>query len=97
VIDETIRAIVREAIAEAHAPLLDEIRQLRAVVAASGAKWVSRRDAAEALGVSLDSIDRRCADRSLQSRKVGRSVRVMLEPLATDGEIVAMAQKATGQ
>ena len=95
--------MIDQAIRDALAPLLDPIRtelagvrdELRRMRAAIGAgRWVSRREAAEALGISVDSVDRRIADKGLRARRIGRAVRVLLEPLATDQEIAALAAEA---
>jgi excisionase family DNA binding protein len=95
--------MIDEAIRLALAPLLDpiaaelraqrhEIQRLREALGTG--RWVSRREAAAALGVSLDSIDRRISDRSLRSRKLGRTVRVLLDLPVTDDEVAQLAAEA---
>jgi excisionase family DNA binding protein len=95
-LEAALRDLIASAVSEATAPLVREVRELRAVVAAKSSKWVSRADAAEALGVSTDTISRRCADGSLRSRKLGRSVRVLLESPATEDQISVLAAEARG-
>ena len=93
-VDAALRQIVADAVAAAVAPLVVEVRELRVVVARSSAKWVSRADAARELGVSVDTVDRRCLDGSLRSRRLGRTVRILLEPVATAAEIAKLASGA---
>lgn len=87
-------------IGTALAPLAAEVRGLRADVAAMRAelaaqasRWVSRAEAAQALGVSLDTLDKRIAsgDGTLRVRRLGRAVRVLVLPPPTDVEIAQLA------
>jgi len=93
-IEGAIAAAVGAAVARAIAPLLREVASLPAVVTATGGRWCSRAEAAEVLGVSRDTIDRRIADGTLMSRRLGRIVRVLLEAPAGDDEIAALAREA---
>lgn len=90
-IDEILRELVGTAVREAVRPLERELRDLRAAVSAGPARWLSRREAAEALGISTDTIDRQVRDGTLQVRRAGRAIRVLVAPPATDYEIAALA------
>lgn len=93
-IDDALRSLISETVTAAVAPLVEEVRQLRAAVASSAAKWVSRREAAEILKVSVDTVDRMIERRDLQVRRAGRTVRVLLQAPATDIEIARIASEA---
>ena len=77
-------------------PFIAEIRGLRAVVTQSPERWVTRAQAAQVLGLCLDSVDNRIKDRTLRSQKLGRSVRVLIPVPVTDDEIAELARKARG-
>ena len=96
-LEEDIRAIVRAAVTDAVAPLEREIRALRADVAHKPARWISRREAAEARGVSIDTIDRMIASGHLRSQKSGRAVRVLDEESSTDSEVARLAARAVSR
>lgn len=91
-IEELLRELVGAAVREALRPLEREVRDLRATVATNSARWLSRREAAEALGISTDTIDRQVRDGTLQVRRTGRAIRVLVAPPATDEEIAALAR-----
>jgi len=93
-LDEALRVLVAGAVADAVAPLEREMRALHAAVRAGASRWVSRREAAEALGVSPDTIDRRLRDGSLRVQRMGRTVRVLLEPPPTEDKIGELAREA---
>jgi len=67
-------------VSAALAPVLEELREVRAEVAAlravSPPRLLSVPEAALALGISARSCWRRVKDRSLPSRRLGRSVRI---------------------
>lgn len=72
-----VRAAVREALADATPALVAQVAA--AVRAQQGERWVTRAEAAKAMALSVDSIDRRCADGTLTCRRIGKkSVRVLL-------------------
>ncbi len=72
----TARAAVREALAEAIPTL---VAQLTAAVRAQQTeRWVRRAEAAKVLALSIDTVDRRIRDGALTSRRIGKSVRVLL-------------------
>lgn len=96
-IDASLYQLVAAATAEAVRPLADQIRALRAEVAAQGSRWVSRRDYASTMGISIDSVDRSIARGDLKSRRVGRSIRVQIEQSASNDEVAALAAEARRQ
>lgn len=93
-LDVVLRDLVAGAVREATAPLVAELRELRAAVGANSARWMSRVEAARTLGISLDTLDRRLRDRSLRSQRLGRAVRVLLEQPATEDKIAELATEA---
>lgn len=95
-IEETIAASI-----EAHvSPVLAELRrvtaELEALRKALPPQLVSMPEAAKRLGVSLATVRRRVADRSLPSRRIGRTVRVDLSGLHTmpEAEVTRLATRA---
>ena len=86
---EDLRAVVEDVVA----PLADEVRSLRAELAARSAEWVSRDELARRRGCSVDSIDQEVKMGRIQSRRVGkRGVRVLDAPMATESEIARLAR-----
>lgn len=74
---------------------IDALREeLRAVKRAVPPALVSVPDAARALGVSVATVRRRIADRSLPSTRVGRAVRVNLEAVTGECETATLAYAA---
>jgi len=96
-IDEAFRAVL--------APLADEVRALReeigqlrrALDARLPEPWLTRQEAAEALGCSVATIDRQIAVGLLQARRIGkRGIRVRI--LAhSDESVAATARKVRGR
>ena len=93
-LDDALRGLAVDAVADAVAPLRRELRELRAAVNAGSARWLSRRQAAEMLGVSQDTIDRRVRDGSLRARTIGRRCLFLVEPPASEQEIARLATEA---
>lgn len=76
------------AVEEVVAPLRREVADLRAQLQARPAMLVSRREAAERLGVSLPTLDRYVRAGLVRAEKVRR--RVMVDPTAlTNGTALA--------
>jgi cell division septum initiation protein DivIVA len=71
-----------------------ELRELRAIVSQSRVRQVTRAEAAVERGCSTHCIDAMIKRGDLRAEKVGRHVRVILEPLATDAEVSAAAARA---
>jgi hypothetical protein len=96
-IDAALRCLFHEELAPLRAEMAAVRAELQRVREALGAgRWVSRREAAEALGLSVDSIDRRCGDGSLRSRRLGRAVRILIEPTTNENQIAELARAARG-
>jgi len=95
-LDEALDSMIRRAVAEAVAPLEREVRALRSVVGATAGRWCDRREAAEAMSVSVDTIDRLIARGALRTRRLGRRVVVFVEPPAAADEITQRAREARG-
>lgn len=96
----TIEETIGASMAAHVTPLLAELRGLRAEVEALRRalppQLVSMPEAAKRLGVSLATVRRRVRDRSLPSRRIGRSVRVDLSEVRAmpEAEVVRLAQRA---
>ena len=71
---------------------LPDTREVRFALATG--RWVSRAEAAETLGISVDTVDRRIVDGSLRVRRIGRAVRVQLEPATSDEQIAQLVAGA---
>jgi len=86
-IDDALRAVVGEAVTAAVAPLAAEIGRLREALGERERRWITRKEAAAALGCSVDSIDRRVAAGELQTQRIGKRglrVRLPISPEASD-------------
>jgi excisionase family DNA binding protein len=73
-----------------------EVRELRAIVSQSRVRRVTRAEAAEERACSTDTIDAMIKRGDLRAEKVGRHVRIILEPPATDAQVSSAAAKALG-
>jgi len=95
-------ALVAEIRAAVRAEVAPELRALRDEVAAlrngQGDRSLSPAEAAEGLGVSLCTIYRRIADKSLAHQRIGRRVVIPASALVpkTDEEIATLARQARG-
>jgi hypothetical protein len=92
-------AALRQIVADAIAPVLAEVRDLRRLLEQreSEAPWETRAELAKRLQVHCDTIDRRCEPGGdIERRKIGRAVRVRLVPKATDAEVSAATVRAIG-
>lgn len=95
-LEDAFRMMLDDAVRTAVAPLTAEIAQLRRTLDARlPERWLSRAEAAEALGCSVDTVDRQIAAGMLPSRKIGsRGVRVRLPISPEADEIAILARKA---
>jgi len=78
------------------ATMAAELRDLRRELAAQAAeRWLTRGEAAAALGCSTDTIDRQLRSGALRSRRLGpRCVRVCIPMPTPTGEVAVLATKA---
>ena len=96
----SLDAALAEVVGAIVAPLVGEIRELRAAVdalrAASPPTLVTVGEACRLTGLSPATVRRRVADHTLPSRRIGRSVRVDLAALrpADPAAVAALAMKA---
>jgi hypothetical protein len=60
-------------------------------------RWVSRATAARVLNRSVDSIDRDIRSGLLQSRRVGRAIRILLASPPTETEVDQAAVRAVSR
>jgi excisionase family DNA binding protein len=96
----SIDAALAEVVGAAMAPLTDEIRELRAEVAAlravSPPRYGTVKDAARILGVSDQTVRRKVDLGEIPSTRVGRAVRVDLTSLrpADSATVTALAMEA---
>lgn len=95
-IDDHLRALVEDAVSAAVRPLAERIADLRRQLDERlPSRAVTRAEAAEALGVSVDTIDRRIRDGELRVLRLGRSVRIDASSIRpTSPEAGAIAQLA---
>lgn len=93
-----IEEAIEAAVARHVAPLEARIAELVRLVGdrLPEAPWLTRRQAAEQLGVAVDTIDRRirAGDSSLETRRVGRSVRVRIARSVQPEEVERLAREA---
>jgi hypothetical protein len=87
--------VIEDAVRLALAPLLDpiaaELRTQRNQICwlcrtLAPGRWMSRAEATREFGVSVDTMDLRIADGALRCRRVGRSVRVLIEAPGRDNQ-----------
>jgi excisionase family DNA binding protein len=96
----TIDAALSAVVADAVAPVVAELRELRATVdalrAASPPTLVTVGEACRLTGLSPATVRRRVADGTLPSRRIGRSVRVDMAALRPidPGEIARLSMEA---
>jgi excisionase family DNA binding protein len=98
----SVEDAITDAVERAVAPLVAELRELRAAVWAMSAALppvlATTPEAAGRLGVSVSTVRRRIKDGSIPVRRIGRSVRVdlaALKPLSED-DVARLAREARG-
>jgi excisionase family DNA binding protein len=91
-IETDFAAMVEVAVSRAIAPLAAEVALLRR--AQEAPRWRSRREQAESLGISLDTLDRMIKRGEAESRRAGRRVLVRIVGPASNEEIGRLAAEA---
>ncbi len=93
-------AALAEVVREAQAPLIAEIRELRALVEElRPAQWLSVDEAAKRLGCSTQTVTAMCARGELTHRRAGRRLLIdgnSLRPVSPD-DIATLARTARGR
>lgn len=75
--DAAMEAIAERVAHRSEARLLAAVKEL--LDERLGQHWLTRREAADQLGISEDTLDRKIADRDgIKVRRIGRAVRVLL-------------------
>jgi excisionase family DNA binding protein len=75
-LDAALEAI--PALVAAVSDLQREVRGVRELLDARESPWISRAEAAERLGVHVDTVDAMCRDGRLEHRRAGRRVLIQL-------------------